>query len=1159
MAIDIYGEIRTIFSNFMHGIVSSVDDRDASETSLKNLVGFNLAENRGKSTRDYGTSDHFASIPLPTRNIPVGPNLEAVVAVSQIFGVSAFRIEELGEEFIVLYGSTPYGLPFPPSPPSRPGIWIRRFRGPSMIDGTGTVDVGASSRIVVGQGDTKFAEEIALGEYISITGITKKVTRLLDVPFTESLYVLSAFGGAISDEPFLRQANSTVDQWVELTDVVLTSPFSVGTRLEIDDVTTTAVDEGTFKLYQIASLADINPDNFFAGWIIKDVNTLEVYTIIGSVNVGAVGSRRLQFTIYESTSTLAVATPVELYRYSDSLKLNLPKLGVLGTTWYSDNVSQDRLSFGWQWNAPRKELPLMIDYVKRDFFYDGTVPLVKGRTDQIYFGREIPDYDSLADLGISYTVDFTASDIVYPSADLRTGNWKNQSNGTTNLFQSIKEVTFDPADYVTSDIAKQTYRDFEVQLDDIGVGATGKLRVYVALNVIGTLNGVSSFSNTFSGFLGTPKGTLSMGWKRGATGTITISNITTEVTGDGASLFLQEFAVGDRIVRNSNGETRTVKRIVDDDTLFVDAPFSAAVGTLAYSNIITIGSDLMIGYTSRYHYVEVDIETINTRFGGGTVFASGTRTLTGRVEVDNHGDKAEQFTLRLLQMKIEQPTASAVSFVRFVIVPMFNGYMLGRPMLLNTSVSSASPFTFYLRMAALFPLLDKRLTSLFVFSDYGDDTLNVDQFYSAWEVSLVKNEQNKRGVPWGEVNVWAQETLDNRYYAQDAGLAENAPEAFVNSRIKTDLVQVSDLLGYGIVKDIPTIGANWRYQTKTAIGERTMVVIDESDDVLRLCLFDAEGLMNDHNFPNRTKDNASNPLKLFLGGRGELLGIVGQLGNIYAFKRSAIEIIQASTTASNIISADVAAKKSIIITKFGIVYAGKFGIYVLPSHGGLFETLTTSIRNEYVALSDTDKEAIIATECEDIGVIMFSMPSICYVYHVGMAVWWKRKFALSPVAMTKRSDNSVIFGANDTYPEPPVLLKYPDRASYIDGTSAIPWVIETQWLTLGASDVEKLIRTLLSVTLSDGAMSYVIAIYFDRIGHPTDSLLSLGTPFDSVTVSTVDGISESPLPVKVPNSFRECKIILRYNPTLTAGQSNHPLDLLELKAFGETSVTGLED
>jgi hypothetical protein len=188
-------------------------------------------------------------------------------------------------------------------------------------------------------------------------------------------------------------------------------------------------------------------------------------------------------------------------------------------------------------------------------------------------------------------------------------------------------------------------------------------------------------------------------------------------------------------------------------------------------------------------------------------------------------------------------------------------------------------------------------------------------------------------------------------------------------------------------------------------------------------------------------------------------------------------------------------------------------------------------------------------------------------------MWWYRRFNDVPKAFALLADNTVLFGTAGASPK---IVSYPNRpnsgvatlTNYLDDASGVAWAIETQWMKFDGTDIEKTLRTIVAVIMArttggQSVIDFKINIYVDRQGavdgngDPIDPLNSDGTPFDVAYGTTINGKLELVLPVKVPNSFREVKFILKYQDVAelaTHGQ----FDLSEIKLFGETSVTGEE-
>lgn len=1018
MAVDVLQPVRKVFTNFNKGLVTRVDDREASEESLANSIGFNLAEKIAIAKKDFGYSKYFSTLPT---------------GLTQIFGISAFRIEALNDEFICLFGT---------KADNKPHFWVRKYKNE-------------------------------------------------------------------------KQQAGLLDSWVELTEA------------ETSLVITTKVNDSQFTTAGLTNTVD----DYYNTWIVFN-NTLGQFAYI----VDYVGASR-QYTINETYTPWVAGNTVSFYRMPDTLKLSILGTSIGASQFYSDSVSQDRLSIGWQRDVPTRETALMVEYIKRSFFYDGKKYLID--IDQIYFGREIPDYEDPGELGIEFIPELSAlfGAEVRPNADLRI----DASGGTTAwLGNPVVSPIAGDINEVTPDVTNYVYTNVGVAPVDVEFGTTttaftlpvnGKVRLTTILTT------------------GRVPCTLTLGWfhPTAMTGTISAASVGNSlITGTG-TLFLTELQVGDRLY--INGQVREILLKLTNTLIVVDSPYTVLIAGFTPKRIVSIGS-VPVNAPSTYAtvVVEADIASIDSQYG--TVFSGAVQAFTLRLTGFNVVGTAQP---RIAHAKVEVESfgGSVSKNMRIIAVPVYDGYLLGRPLKIDVALSSTNGGSYYPRVKVDFAKVDKRLTSVYIFDDNGDATKTLDQFVSGYIFSLISSESNKIINPFNLVNRWLFDTTTNKFVAQNFGNGVDSPSTLALGRDTTNSVTLLSILGYGIVNTIPDISTKWRYEVKAALGQQAVTAIDEDDNVLRLSLYDGQGVHNDHVFPNVNSTRDGKPLKIFLTSRGELFNVLGQLGRLYAMKRGSIEIIYASTTQSTVYEADIIAKKSTIFTSIGIVYAGKYSISVLPIDGGLRAELSESIRNEYIGLSDADKGAIQAIECKDADCIIFSMPTIQYFYHTKLQIWWKRKFNDAPVGFTKIADNRMLMASATK------VLVYPDRSVYTDDTSEVPFVLETQWMTLGLDDVQKVIRTMIPVIVATSIIKFKINVYLDRRGNPTDSLTADGTPFDVLYGSTVDGILEKALKMKLPHNFKEVKLVFKKDSAdvNVAGR----LDLLELKMFGETIVTGRED
>lgn len=1036
MPLNIKQNIREVLVGFLKGLVTRIDERDSPNDSLANVVGFNFGEKYQKATKDFGYKNFFATTPVPAD-------------CTEIVGVSVLRIEDLQDEFILIFGK---------KADNNPHFWLRKFKNQ------------------------------------------------------------------------VQQAG-LLDAWVELTEVVAST---------IDTVT----DASHFISNSLIGYAN----GYFNSFVAYNTVSRNAGTIIDFD--GTTGA----FTIFETHGEWVVTDAIKLYRYPDILKLGLDLFTDISDPFYSDCVSNDRLDIGWQAVQPKREVALCLEYIKRNYFNDGSTGfLMKDQIDQHYFGREIPEYSSLGDLGISFNFD-VGSVTEVPAADVRTGGWTRVPAGA-NIYDALDEAVPDDSDYGYTDVLADKGTDLEIQFAPINVaGSDGRIYARIRVSITPTAFPMNPFAS---------RTTLSIGWRKNVADVVSVTAGTKLATLGATS----NVKVGDRIVTDGLKQCRTVKSIYNSTTIEVDSNWDNTEASTPYDKIVTIESGSYPVYGGYGQFiVETDIAETETDFGGG--FAGNTVDLTFRVQVDNFavfGNPAGPIRVSVsyatLDMLLFGGRATAM---RVLFLPMFNGYLLGKPILASTAVdSSLTALTYYPRVAVDFSQMDRRLTDIYVFDDNGDPNKTLDEFVSAYRFALSEAGQNLNEIPFKTVRVWSFDTSDNRFHAQDAGISSESPQATPLLRVTDGLMEIQDFIGYTLIAGIPSIGANWRYQIKSAIGQQATVVIDESDNVLRLSLYDGQDVHNDHIFPDVVRDFAENPLKLFLSQRGELFGLGGQLGRIYAFKRSFIEVIDADSTRSTVFEADVIAKRGIMFSSIGLVFVGKYAISVMPLHGGLRESLSEAIRDEWIALSDSVKSDTIASECKDLGVLMFSTASACYMYHTDLKIWWKRVYADDVAAIARLGDNTVILGMNDSIR----LTKYPDRTTRRDEDGAtgsdVPWVIESQWLSFGAADIYKLLRAIEPVIFCDednprvsAVNKFLIHVYLDRSGNPVDSLTSDGSPFWTIQGTTVNGKLEIPYLVKVPNSAREIKFIIKKDPAQTDPIDR--FDLSEIRIYGESSVAGRE-
>lgn len=799
----------------------------------------------------------------------------------------------------------------------------------------------------------------------------------------------------------LEARGGLVDEWIELTE-------------NESGTITTKTSDVAFRSSALVSTTN----DYYIGWVVINT-TRDEWAYISDY----VGSTK-EYTIDESRSSWVTTDVVKFYRFPDVYALSLTSGTAVSDprqSWFRTNTVGDRMAVGYQRNAGTSEVPMHLSLVQRQWF-NGGQNFLSPKYNKLYFARETPNHTTLEAHGLSATVEKSTANLLTPSVDLEVQNngtegWKKTSGGFTNLYQDVDEGL-------------------------IQDGNTIEANLTTAYPSAGYTVGMGSHSIPVNG-------------------TITFRVRATCSPNDKGSLALQiveydasgspRVARGNPIIYAQVGEgwrdftiSRTIEELGITGTVYLGLSVGAAIapfGPLSASS------------------VKIKVDTID-----------------GKIV-----------------------TETAAKKIRLIFVPQYDGYMLGRPVLQEFSIESASNATYIPRIGVEFAQMDKRLTDLLIFTDDGDATRTAGEFRSAWEVKMASVEPNRATTPFNIVSVWsflstpvagtgtlaidtttavvgtgtkfltelsvgdmiitgaqsrrvvaiASDTAltvhsgfagvltgqtfvyydpQRRYKTQSstavAGIVASAgddrPRMIPLNRSTDGLLTLSEYLGYGISKDIPSIAVNWRHQVQTAFGQSALVVVDESDTVLRRTHY-SDLVHNDRSFPQVKSDVDGNAVMLFLAAKGEILGMFGQLGNLYIYKPTSVTIIDGSTTESHVFVADVISKHGIVQTPIGIIHCGLHGIYVYPHDGGLEQDIATPIREDYAAISKTRKQNIVVGSCPELGVMLVTIPKTdtpsqfdptafeTWIYHYETGAWWKRQFERVPLRYTKLYDNTLVF------------------------------------------------------------------------------------------------------------------------------------------------------
>ena len=799
------------------------------------------------------------------------------------------------------------------------------------------------------------------------------------------------------------------------------------------------------------------------------------------------------FTLTTLESTNSTENSMHLFRYIDVYKLNLYNKVSNEEMWFSFDKSKDCLDIGWKIGS-EVQTPLSIQLINNNYFYkyEDDKPTISGLK-QIYLGRESYNYSSLSDL--------SAELLKQPNLDPAiTGYYIVPSFDTymTGWEPSSGIDGYSCIDEKDSDDNNPNDQDF-------------------ILNRADSLEGYNTHCTFGLSFSLVPRNCIL---------SLTV-RYASELSWGDADNYIRISLVYDWILiksklwnikGNSGGYHNYTATFGINDFRWVDRPDLPDL-------IISPNGDRM------HIVIDVGIDPTNIY----TQFESKISAVWG----------------------VKDAVATPRGEARIIIVPMFNGYLLGKPILENFHLPSQKCFPY---IQFNFASMERRLTDLLIFVDYAQQSdphpIDYDAFFYVLHFRLCSADNTVRGDTLTIVTRW-KNISNNQIKIQDTGLSDNEPEELDVTNDTKACKLLYNMLGYPLANTIHEVGVNWTVKARADIKSQAVTAVNDGDNILRLSYYDGmSGLHNDHIYPDVNIDNKENPLKFFLTAHGDLLKLIGYMGRFHAVKESSLEVIDVNTARSAVHECDTVAPDGIVLTSLGLLYVGRSGIYVLPLHGGLREKISDAIEDEWLAISNEFKKKAIAVEVKKGRLIMIGVQTAGtldeggdydevnvytqYVYSIDMRIWWKRIFYYAPKAYTLLLDNTCLFITRET----PYILFYPDPTSFLDVDQGVPYLLETQWLSY--SLMQKCLRLFQLSIEANAAKNFIVEIYMDR----------QTSPFCTMYGATINGTKDIKLPLKVPNSFKEYKIVIKKKSTETHLQANCGMDLLEMTATGEQTFDG---
>ncbi len=237
-----------------------------------------------------------------------------------------------------------------------------------------------------------------------------------------------------------------------------------------------------------------------------------------------------------------------------------------------------------------------------------------------------------------------------------------------------------------------------------------------------------------------------------------------------------------------------------------------------------------------------------------------------------------------------------------------------------------------------------------------------------------------------------------------------------------------------------------RYTARVGRSQVSLVAVDQDDNTVRICSEDGYGTVEDENFPQISKDVNGNRLIGYLDSRGPLLGLAFRNQALICLKPTELEIIDLFSGSQDVIPCDAVAPLSIVQTEYGVIWAGRFGFYLLPIDGSGPVRISLPISNKYDGtlltadgypyIADPStiiggydrlyKEAAFYAQMRDENDPSSVVPTLLR-YNFEHGRWFFRRLTWASLAyLSKREDVSLVLG--DEYGP----LKYPVPGLYAD-------------------------------------------------------------------------------------------------------------------------------
>ena len=263
--------------------------------------------------------------------------------------------------------------------------------------------------------------------------------------------------------------------------------------------------------------------------------------------------------------------------------------------------------------------------------------------------------------------------------------------------------------------------------------------------------------------------------------------------------------------------------------------------------------------------------------------------------------------------------------------------------------------------------------------------------------------------------------------------------AYIRGKTDTAAIDLRTSLGHTPVFERTDIRPRFLKQSVRAQGG--LIATDANNRELLLSVITPDNLHMDDKFARVSYNNAGWVMRYTLESRGEMLGIAILDERIHVFRPSEVEVIDVQSGHTRVTPIDCASGRSIIVTPFGLVWAGYNGIYIIEPGGGGFRVLNERwlnlYRNEvqydaFPVMTDELKESILTGYSDYDHTLWVTIGNMQFRYNFIHDKWLPRRIenrSISHYAIDERG--KLLAGFEDD------ILLYPHRGDneHRDGVS----------------------------------------------------------------------------------------------------------------------------